>query len=183
MMRRHVERLDAIVEDLLSLSRIEYDAEHNKILTEPGAVCDVLREAVQSFAGAAAAKNIVIVQECSGDLCAPINARLLGLAIGNLVDNAIKYSENGTQVTVAASKLEEVVEISVTDQGLGIEKKHLDRIFERFYRIDAARSRGLGGTGLGLSIVKHTALAHRGSVSVESAPGRGSSFKIRIPLR
>jgi len=71
MMRRHVERLDAIVEDLLSLSRIEYDAEHNKIQTEPGAVCDVLREAVQSFDGAAAAKNIVIVQECSGDLCAP----------------------------------------------------------------------------------------------------------------
>lgn len=182
MMRRHVERLDAIVEDLLTLSRIEYDADRGRIPTKPQTVCDFLREAIQAFAGAAGAKSIAVVLECSGDLVAPINAQLLDHAVGNLIDNAIKYSEKGTKVVVSAARTGEHIEISVADQGPGIEKKHLDRIFERFYRVDSARSRGLGGTGLGLAIVKHAVIAHRGTVTVESTPGRGSVFKIRIPV-
>lgn len=181
MMSRQVDRLGAIVADLLSLSRLEHDAEHNRIPLELGSVGDVLRRATQAFSPAAAARRIAIVLQCPGDLTARINAALLEQAVGNLVDNAIKYGTEGTSVTVAGAATEAGIEILVRDQGVGIEKKHLSRIFERFYRVDQARSRALGGTGLGLAIVKHIVLAHRGTVVVESTPGQGSAFTIRIP--
>jgi len=181
MMGRHAERLNAIVEDLLSLSRIEHDAEQKRIALELGSICDVLSRAGQAFARAAEAKGMAIAVECPSDLTAPINAPLLEQAVGNLIDNAIKYSGEHTQVVVEAALRGNAVEIRVADQGPGIEKKHLARIFERFYRVDQARSRSLGGTGLGLAIVKHIVLAHGGEVSVESTPGKGSVFTIRIP--
>ena len=181
MMRRQVERLTAIVEDLLSLSRIEHDAEHKRIPLESGVVCEVLRRAAQAFAEAGDAKGISVEVECPGDLIAPLNAALLEQAVGNLVDNAIKYSGEHTRVVVGARLNGPNIEIMVADQGFGIEKKHLSRIFERFYRVDQARSRALGGTGLGLAIVKHIVLAHGGVVSVDSTPGKGSTFTIRIP--
>ncbi|MEI6218063.1 MAG: ATP-binding protein, partial [bacterium] len=181
MMRRQVERLTAIVEDLLSLSRIEHDAEHKRIPLESGVVCEVLRRAAQAFAEAGGAKAISVEVECPGDLIAPLNAALLEQAVGNLVDNAIKYSGEHTRVVVSARLNGNDIEIMVADQGFGIEKKHLSRIFERFYRVDQARSRALGGTGLGLAIVKHIVLAHGGVVSVDSTPGQGSTFTIRIP--
>ncbi|MEI7435533.1 MAG: ATP-binding protein, partial [bacterium] len=181
MMGRQVERLSAIVEDLLSLSRIEHDAEHKRIPLESGTVCDLLRRAAQSFARTAAAKEIDVAVECHGDVAAPINAPLLEQAVGNLIDNAIKYSGERTQVVVSGTVNGNDIEIQVSDKGPGIEKKHLARIFERFYRVDQARSRSLGGTGLGLAIVKHIALAHGGSVAVASTPGQGSAFTIRIP--
>ena len=181
MMSRQVDRLGAIVADLLSLSQLEHDAEHNRIPLETGAVNEVLRRATQAFAKAAAAKRVAIELQCPGDLTARINAPLLEQAVGNLVDNAIKYGTEGTTVTVTGAATEAGIEIQVRDQGAGIEKKHLSRIFERFYRVDQARSRALGGTGLGLAIVKHILLAHRGTVTVESTPGQGSTFTIRIP--
>jgi two-component system, OmpR family, phosphate regulon sensor histidine kinase PhoR len=181
MMGRQVERLSAIVEDLLSLSRIEHDAEHKRIPLERGTICDVLRRAVQTFAKAADAKGIGIAVECPGDLIASINAPLLEQAVGNLIDNAVKYSGEKTRVLVSGLLNGSGIEIRVTDQGPGIEKKHLSRIFERFYRVDTARSRALGGTGLGLAIVRHIVLAHGGSVSAESTPGQGSTFTIHIP--
>jgi two-component system phosphate regulon sensor histidine kinase PhoR len=181
MTGRQVERLSAIVEDLLSLSRIEHDTEHKRITFEPWSVYDVLRRATQTFHEAADAKRINIILECQDDITAPINASLLGQAVGNLIDNAIKYSDNRTCVVVGGTIQGNNIEIRVTDNGPGIEKKHLNRIFERFYRVDQARSRALGGTGLGLAIVKHIVLAHGGSVTVESTPGKGSSFIISIP--
>lgn len=181
MMGRQVERLSAIVEDLLSLSRIEHDAQHRRIALDPGAVCEVLRRAGQAFAKAADAKGMTVTVECPGDLTAPINAALLEQAVGNLIDNAIKYSAERTRVAVIGIPRDNVVEIRVTDEGPGIEKKHLPRIFERFYRVDQARSRALGGTGLGLAIVKHIILAHGGQVSVDSTPGQGTTFTICIP--
>jgi two-component system phosphate regulon sensor histidine kinase PhoR len=181
MMARHVNRLGAMVEDLLSLSRIEFDAERGRIPLEPGPVGEVLQRAVQTFAGRADAKNIALAVNCPEDATGLINAPLLEQAVGNLIDNAIKYSGDGTRVEVIAAAGARDVEIRVADQGPGIEKKHLPRIFERFYRVDQARSRALGGTGLGLAIVKHIVLAHHGSVSVDSAPGRGTTFTIRIP--
>jgi two-component system phosphate regulon sensor histidine kinase PhoR len=182
MMGRQVERLNAIVEDLLSLSRIEHDAEHKGIPMETGPVCEVLRRAAQMFTHAAQAKGIGVTIECLPDLAAPINAPLLEQAVGNLIDNAIKYSGERTRVWVTGAMNGNKIDIRVTDEGPGIEKKHLPRIFERFYRVDQARSRSLGGTGLGLAIVKHIVLAHAGSVSVESTPGQGSTFTISIPL-
>jgi len=181
MMSRQVERLSAIVEDLLSLSRIEHDTQHKRIQLEPASVSEVLRKAGQSFSRAADAKGISVTVEGPADLTAPINAALLEQAVGNLIDNAIKYSTERTRVAVIGTLRDNAVEIRVTDEGPGIEKKHLPRIFERFYRVDQARSRALGGTGLGLAIVKHIVLAHGGQVSVDSTPGQGSTFTIRIP--
>ena len=113
----------------------------------------------------------------------PMNGHLLEQAIVNLVDNAIKYSDTGGRVRVSASEEEKKsAVILVQDWGCGIERKHLARLFERFYRVDKARSRELGGTGLGLAIVRHIALVHGGSVSVESEVAVGSSFAISLPL-
>ena len=107
---------------------------------------------------------------------------LLVVAVHNLVSNAIAYSNEGGRVGVGAKVVGDTVEIAVTDQGVGIEGDDLDRVFERFYRVDQARSRNTGGSGLGLSIVKHTVQNHGGDVRVWSQPGRGSTFMIRLPL-
>jgi two-component system phosphate regulon sensor histidine kinase PhoR len=181
MMRRQVTRLNAIVEDLLSLSRLEHDVQQQRIPLEPGPIAEVLQRAAQSFAQASEAKGIILAVTCPENLSAPINAPLLEQAVGNLIDNAIKYSGERTSVAIRAAQNGNEIEIQVADQGPGIEKRHLDRIFERFYRVDLGRSRALGGTGLGLAIVKHVALAHHGTVAVESTPGQGSIFTIRIP--
>jgi len=97
----------------------------------------------------------------------------------NILDNAIKYSKKGSSVYIKCSSMER--EIIIIDQGIGIAKTHLPRLFERFYRVDKARSRELGGTGLGLAIVKHIVQAHSGRISVESTPGKGSAFAIHLP--
>jgi two-component system sensor histidine kinase SenX3 len=101
--------------------------------------------------------------------------------VANLIDNAVKYSEPGSTVHIAATAAGPEVEIAVADCGVGIPGKDLERIFERFYRVDRARSRGTGGTGLGLSIVRHIATNHGGEVSVDSTEGRGSTFTLRLP--
>jgi len=181
MMERQVGRLEAMVDDLLVLSRLEHESERGGVELTAGSVNDVLSRVVQSFFDRAAKKSIHLVLDCPDALKALINAALLEQAVGNLVDNAIKYSAEETTITVSAVQRDQVVEIRVSDQGIGMEKKHLDRIFERFYRVDQARSRAQGGTGLGLAIVKHIALAHRGSITVASTPGQGSTFTIRIP--
>jgi two-component system phosphate regulon sensor histidine kinase PhoR len=110
-----------------------------------------------------------------------MNRPLVEQAISNLVTNAIKYSPNGTVVRLKARGAGEEVQIAVEDEGPGIEEHHLDRVFERFYRVDKARSRRAGGTGLGLAIVKHIAELHRGRVSLESVLGRGSIFTFHVP--
>jgi two-component system phosphate regulon sensor histidine kinase PhoR len=181
MMSRHVSRLEAIVEDLLSLSRIEFETTSGQVQRDDARIGEVLRRVVHRFAEAAAARSITLNIECSDDLSAPINTSLIEQAIVNLVDNAIKYGGEGTCVSLTARQEGDQVVIAVDDQGPGIEKKHLPRIFERFYRVDTARSRALGGTGLGLSIVKHIALAHQGNVTVESTVGRGTTFSLRLP--
>jgi two-component system phosphate regulon sensor histidine kinase PhoR len=181
MMDRQVGRLEAMVDDLLVLSRLEHESDRGGVELVPGSVNDVLSRVVQSFFDRAAKKGIHLILDCPDSITAPINAALLEQAMGNLVDNAIKYSAEETAITVSAGMQGDAVAIAVADQGLGMEKKHLDRIFERFYRVDPARSRAQGGTGLGLAIVKHIALAHRGSVTVASTPGQGSTFTLRIP--
>ncbi len=183
MIGRQVERLWAIVGDLLSLSRLEHDGRSGRIPLEPGPLGDVLRRAAGNFAKAAEARRIAVSTECPEGLMATINAALLEQAVGNLIDNAIKYGGEGAQVAVTASADGAGLAIQVRDTGPGIEQRHLGRIFERFYRVDSARSRALGGTGLGLAIVKHIAQAHGGTVGVESTPGKGSVFTIRLPKR
>jgi len=182
MMERHVNRLELMVEDLLALSRLEFESERGEIALEKGSVHDVIARAVQSFSKRAEAKGILLVMDCPDSLQTLINAPLLEQAVGNFLDNAIKYSSEETRITVTGALVKDFVEIRVADQGPGIEKKHWERIFERFYRVDQARSRAMGGTGLGLAIVKHIAIAHHGNVSMESVPGHGSTFILRLPF-
>ena len=178
---RHTERLDTIIEDLLSLSRIERESERGEITLEKGSVREVIEAVGRTCLRAARKKNISLECDVEEDLSAKFNSRLLEQALVNLVDNAIKYSEPEKKVELEAKKTGGEIVITVRDQGCGIPKEHLQRIFERFYRVDKGRSRKEGGTGLGLSIVKHIVNSHRGRINVESSPGSGSAFSIHLP--
>lgn len=178
---KHVNRLNAILEDLLSLSRIEKENDQNEIQLESGSIKEVVRTAVQVCQPKAAAKNIQVTLDCPDEITTRIDATLLEQALVNLIDNAIKYSGHDSPVQIRAGRKDSEVIIHITDLGPGIPRQHLPRLFERFYRIDKARSRKLGGTGLGLSIVKHIVQAHGGYVAVESTLGKGSTFIIHLP--
>jgi two-component system, OmpR family, phosphate regulon sensor histidine kinase PhoR len=175
------DRLNAIIEDLLALSTLERGTEDRGVALQEARLADVLAVAAEVCAVKAAAKRIVVTVDCADDLYAEINPPLLEQALVNLLDNAIKYSPEDTTVAVSAAHTAGETVIAVTDQGVGVSREHLARLFERFYRVDKARSRDLGGTGLGLSIVKHIAQVHGGTVSVDSVVGRGSTFRIHLP--
>lgn len=174
-------RLQAIIEDLLSLARIEQGADEDKIELMAKPVAPVLKDAIISCQQKAEAKNITLELNADASITGLINPRLLEQAIINLIDNAITYSDTGSTVKVKANTFSDGIAISVIDTGCGIESQYHDRLFERFYRVDKARSRELGGTGLGLAIVKHIALAHNGKVQVESEVGQGSMFTLHLP--
>jgi two-component system phosphate regulon sensor histidine kinase PhoR len=178
---RQTDRLNSIIEDLLTLSELERTGRGNiglNIVELKG----VLQNAIATCSLKATAKEIQLQIQCDDNFKANINAPLLEQAIINLIDNAIKYSEAKSSIEISAKSDNDTMAISVTDHGCGIEKVHLPRLFERFYRVDRARSRELGGTGLGLSIVKHIVSAHDGRVEVESTPGKGSTFSIYLPF-
>ncbi len=177
---RHVDRLNLIIEDLLFLSRLEQDPTAEHVRLQPGELAEVVSGAVEACRPKAAEKNINLAVECPPGLQAMINAPLLEQAMINLVDNAIKYSGPGNRVELTVRQGDGGPEIAVRDWGAGISPKHLPRLFERFYRVDQARSRALGGTGLGLAIVKHIAGVHGGRVEVVSAPGEGSTFTLSL---
>jgi two-component system phosphate regulon sensor histidine kinase PhoR len=177
---KHADRLNAIIEDLLMLSRLEQGGKEGMDM-QPAGLCGLMNSAVEVCAQRAAEKNITIRVECSEDLTAIVNPPLIEQALINLIGNAVKYSASGKTVVVSVRTEKGGVVLSVKDQGYGIEKEHLERLFERFYRVDKGRSRQEGGTGLGLSIVKHIVQAHGGTVSVQSRYGEGSTFSLFIP--
>jgi two-component system phosphate regulon sensor histidine kinase PhoR len=178
---KHAERLNAIIDDLLSLSRLEEGGQKRALRFEKTRVRPVLETAVQLSGIKAEQKRATINLTCGADVEARINGPLLEQAVANLVDNAVKYSDEGATVDITARRQDKEITIAVTDEGCGIPQEHLDRIFERFYVVDKSRSRKLGGTGLGLAIVKHIAQVHGGHVSVQSTPGTGSTFTIHLP--
>ena len=178
---RQVDRLNAIIEDLLLLSRLEQDTGQPAATLEEATLKDVLDAAVQVCSLKATEKDMALRVTCAAGFTARINAPLLEQAVVNLVHNAINYSEPGRAVEIVAEPGDGETIVRVADQGCGIGPEHLPRLFERFYRVDRARSRKLGGTGLGLAIVKHIAQAHGGRVTVESEPGKGSVFTIHLP--
>ena len=182
IMSKQVERLNAIIEDLLSLSRLEQDSGKSAISMEKTKVIQILESAIRDCESKLFKKKISIQLNCSNELEVFANSPLLNQAVLNLVDNALKYSEQGEKITVEAFVTGTEIVIEVQDWGCGIGSEHLPRLFERFYRIDQARSRQMGGTGLGLAIVKHIVQEHGGSVSVNSTLGKGSRFSIHLPI-
>jgi two-component system phosphate regulon sensor histidine kinase PhoR len=175
------DRLNSIIEDLLSLSKIERSEEAADLKLEPTDVKQVLEAAINDCQTKASERRIHVRLTCDDRLQATANSPLLEQAVVNLLDNAIKYSEPGSAVRIVSERSASEVTIAVVDHGCGIEAEHLPRLFERFYRVDRARSRKLGGTGLGLAIVKHIVAAHHGRITVESDFGAGSTFTIHLP--
>jgi two-component system sensor histidine kinase SenX3 len=180
-MRVEASRLSRLVKEIIELSRLQGDDP----LENPGPVDinAVIESAVDRCRVDAEDRDIKIVVKTEPALEVMGSEDQLSIAIGNLVENAVNYSPDGTRVAVAAHPIGDLVEITVSDQGVGIPSSDLERIFERFYRVDRARSRETGGTGLGLSIVKHIASIHGGDVRVWSVEGQGSTFTVRLPLR
>jgi two-component system sensor histidine kinase SenX3 len=178
-MERESMRLTSLVQEIIDLSRLQVaDALHPP---EPVDIDGVVAEAVDRVRLAAQRKRIDVVVGGSGGCVVYGDHNLLVTAVRNLVDNAIAYSPEATRVNVAVRRVSGLVEVAVSDQGLGIPPAEQERVFERFYRVDPARSRATGGTGLGLSIVKHVAANHGGDATVWSVEGQGSTFTLRLP--
>jgi two-component system sensor histidine kinase SenX3 len=174
-------RVSHTIDDLLELSRIEAGSSQDD---EPLSVAGFVKEAVERVRSGAERRGIAIeVAEPDANLTVSGERRQLVSAIVNLLDNAVKYSEPGSSVEVSARQDDRWVDVEVRDHGIGIPRRDLERIFERFYRVDRARSRETGGTGLGLAIVRHVVSNHRGEVRVESREGEGSCFTLRLPAR
>jgi two-component system phosphate regulon sensor histidine kinase PhoR len=181
IIQKHVSRLTAIIDDLMHLSRLEHNQEATRLTFESGAVADVIHTAVSLVRSKADEKGIAIDVDCQEGLDAEMDSDLMEQALVNLLDNAIKYSTAESRIRIEVRPTEKEICIHVRDQGMGIAPQHLSRLFERFYRVDKARSRKMGGTGLGLAIVKHIIQAHGGQVTVESTQGRGSTFSLHLP--
>lgn len=185
-MLAEADRASETIDDLMELSRIEAGGDQ---LVESVRVTEIIRGAVDRVTELASQNQISIstLEPVAGGVQRSEALRVFGdrrqlvSAVGNLVENAVKYSDPGSSVQVRAREQDGWIEISVADQGAGIPQRDLDRIFERFYRVDRARSRSTGGTGLGLSIVRHVASNHRGEVVVTSTEGDGSTFVLRLP--
>jgi two-component system sensor histidine kinase SenX3 len=178
-MHKESGRLAALVQDIIELSRLQ-----GASVSQGGSAVDinaVIAEAVDRSQLPAESKKIQIV------VGEPVAATVYGdrdllvTALRNLIDNAIRYSPENTKVGVGVRSKDGLIAVSVTDQGEGMTPEDQERVFERFYRVDAARSRHTGGTGLGLSIVKHVASNHGGEVTLWSRPGQGSTFTLRLP--
>lgn len=182
-MQNEATRLTSLVQELIDLSRVQNDDPLED--AEPVRVDELVAEAMDRCRQQAGAKQITMAVGGTADLHVWGNRGQLAAALGNLVENAVNYSPARTRVGIAGRHVSapggDLIEIAVTDQGIGISEKDRDRVFERFYRVDPARSRATGGTGLGLAIVKHVAASHGGEVTVWSAEGQGSTFTLRLP--
>ncbi|RKN09724.1 sensor histidine kinase [Streptomyces radicis] len=182
-MQYEATRLTNLIQELIDLSRVQDNDMLSNAELVPAA--DLVTEALERCRQQADSKHITIASGGVDDLSVWGNRAQLAAALGNLVENAVNYSPPHTRVAIAGSRLRvqggELIEIAVTDQGIGIPETDRERVFERFYRVDPARSRATGGTGLGLAIVKHVAASHGGEVQVWSAEGQGSTFTLRLP--
>jgi len=174
-------RLASLINDLLDLSKIE-SGKLKMSFTALDTV-SLITKGVMVIANQAKTKSITVKIDLPKDLpkIRADETRFIQIMV-NLLDNAIKYSSEGATATISAKLADDALQIDISDTGIGISEEDLPRIFERFYRVDKARSRELGGTGLGLSIVKHIVSAHSGQVWVKSEPGHGSTFSFTIPL-
>jgi two-component system sensor histidine kinase SenX3 len=179
-MKIEASRLTHLVQEIIDLSRIQ--DQNTSLNSQLVSLQKVIEEAIYQSKVRAEKRQVEINFVCDEDIEFFGDRKQLVMAISNLIENAINYSPERTTVNVLLKKNDEIAEITITDQGVGIAEEDLDRIFERFYRVDSARSRETGGTGLGLSIVKHVISNHGGDVQVWSAPGTGSTFTVLLPI-
>lgn len=180
IIERNARRMENLIEDLLTLAKIE-QGERSGIEMSEEPIRPILDEAIEAVGGKAASRGIALEVECPGQLTGTVNAGLIVQAVVNLLDNAIKFSKDNSRVSLRAYSAARSITIEVADSGPGIPASELPRLFERFYRVDKARSASLGGTGLGLAIVRHIAVAHHGKAEAESWEGEGSVFRIILP--
>jgi len=173
--------MEALVEDLLILAALE--AKEGKVLWEKVNLREIVEEIIQNLKSFAEERGVEVFNQIPSDFVCICDGHKVGILFRNLIENAIKYNKKGGKVFVRAKKEGSNIILEVEDSGIGIPKKSLPLIFERFYRVDKSRSREVRGTGLGLSIVKHIALIHGGHVEVESEEGKGSIFKVIIPQK
>ncbi len=180
IIRKSALRMSRLTEDLLTLARVESGEQRFDI--ESTAPADLLQEAVQSFREIARTQNVELIVEDLARARVGADPEAIHQVFSNLVDNALKYAQSGGRIILGARPVAEGVEFYVQDFGPGIPSEHLARLFERFYRVDKARSRESGGTGLGLAIAKHIVLAHGGSIRAQSELNHGSTFLFTLPL-
>lgn len=179
-LHRESQRLAHLVQDIIELSRLQgTEVVPNAQLVD---LAEVVHEAVDRNQVLSSKRSVKIMVDANEDIDVLGDREMLVTAIKNLVENAILYSDEGSQVGIGLRQKHGVAAIAVADSGIGIAPEHQDRIFERFYRADPSRSRQTGGTGLGLAIVKHIAMKHRGEVQLFSQPGVGSTFTFRVPI-
>ena len=179
IIRKNAARMSRLTEDLLTLARVE--SGEQRFAPQPVAPAELLHDALESFGKIARAQGIELTSEDGATPMVNADREAIHQVLSNLIDNALKYGANGGRVVVGARSAGTAVEFYVRDFGPGIPSEHLPRLFERFYRVDPARSRSLGGTGLGLSIVKHLAQAHGGRVRATSEVGVGSTVEAYFP--
>jgi two-component system phosphate regulon sensor histidine kinase PhoR len=177
---KNARRVNRLTEDLLALAQVE-SGEHKPRL-QPVRASGLVDDAIESLAGMVVESGVALEPGESTDTLVLADVDAMTQVFGNLIENAMKYGASGRRVVVGARPIEEAVEFYVQDYGNGMAEEHLSRIFERFYRVDKARSRESGGTGLGLAIVKHIVLAHGGAIRVESELGAGATFLFTLPL-
>jgi two-component system phosphate regulon sensor histidine kinase PhoR len=180
IVRRNAQRMGRLTEDLLTLARVE-SGEH-RLQVAPIAGSELLRDAQTSFSGITRGKGVSLDIFESSDLEVLADRDAIHQVFTNLIDNALKYAGDTKRLQIGAREDADEIEFYVRDFGPGIPSEHLPRLFERFYRVDKARSREAGGTGLGLAIVKHIVLNHGGRAGVNSELGHGSVFWFRLPL-
>ena len=181
IIQKHVDRLNSILEDLLTLATLEKDEKEEEFELSDAKADTIINNVKEICSSKADEKKIAVTSEIEIYRDFRCSQPLVEQALLNLVDNAVKYSPEGSEVLIRCFEKEGSINFSVTDKGQGIDRTHFDKIFERFYRIDKSRSRKEGGTGLGLSIVKHIMNLHKGKATVESETGKGSVFTLRFP--
>lgn len=177
---KNATRMNRLTEDLLALAGVE--SPDYKLVPQPARASALVQDAIDSLGGMVVESEVELESAGSPDSCVMADPDAINQVFGNLIENALKYGKEGKRICVGARLLDHEVEFIVRDFGPGIASEHLERIFERFYRIDKARSRESGGTGLGLAIVKHIVLAHGGRIWAESELGCGASFHFTLPL-
>jgi two-component system sensor histidine kinase SenX3 len=180
-MQIEAKRLTDLVQEIIQLSRVQDSDPLQE--AQSLSVSDIIKEALDQCRTTAESRKIILSYDQTQDANILGDRDQLTMALHNLIENAINYSPIDTKVSVSTSLVDQIITISVTDQGIGIPEAETERIFERFYRVDPARSRETGGTGLGLSIVKHIVTKHGGEISVWSAENVGSTFSIRLPIQ